>query len=63
MDTTVTIATLLESVGTVFTTSIGWVGAVADEIVAHPLLMLGCVGVPLCGIAVGMIKRLLHVRM
>lgn len=49
---------ILTSVGTVFTTTIGMVGDVASTISGNPLLLLGCVGVPLCGIGVGMFKRL-----
>ena len=63
MDTTVTVATLMTTVGEVFTAAIGWVGAVADEITAHPLLLLACVGIPLCGVGVGMFGRLLHSRL
>lgn len=63
MDTTVTVASLMTSVGEVFTAAIGWVGTVADEIAANPLLLLACVGIPLCGIGVGMFSRLLHSRM
>ena len=53
---------LLTSVGSVFTAAIGWVGDVADTIAANPILLLSCVGVPLCGIGIGMFKRLLSAR-
>ena len=43
----ITIATLIESAGTVFTNAIGWVGDVAGEIVGNPMLLLFCVAVPL----------------
>lgn len=59
---TVTIATLLSSVGEIFTTAIGWVGTVASTITGSPILLLACVGIPLCGIGVGMFKRLLDAR-
>ena len=62
MEGTVSIATLMSSVGEVFTTAIGWVGDVAAEIAGQPLLLLACVGIPLCGIGVGMFKRLLANR-
>ena len=55
-------ADILSSIGTVFTTVIGWVGTVASEISGEPILLLACVGVPLCGIGVGMFKRLLSAR-
>lgn len=59
---TVTIATLIASVGTVFTAAIGWVGQVATTIAAQPMLLLVCVGIPLCGLGIGMFKRLLSAR-
>ena len=52
-------AEILTSVGTVFTSAIGWVGTVANTIAEQPILLLACVGVPLCGIGIGMFKRLL----
>lgn len=53
---------LITSVSTVFTAAIGWVGTVASTIAAQPILLLSCVGVPLCGLGVGMFKRLLSTR-
>ena len=58
----VTGATLLTSVGSVFTKVIGWVGDVASTIAGEPILLLACVGIPLCGLGVGMFKRLLSAR-
>lgn len=59
---TVTIATLMTDVGKVFTAAISWVGDVAEVIAGQPILLLACVGVPLCGVGVGMFKRLLSAR-
>ena len=53
---------LITSVSTVFTAAIGWVGTVASTIAVQPILLLSCVGVPLCGLGVGMFKRLLSTR-
>ncbi len=53
---------LLTSVGSVFTSAIGWVGTVASTITGQPVLLLFCVGVPLCGLGVGMFGRLIHSR-
>ena len=58
----VTVATLLTSVGAVFTKVIGWVGDVASTIAGEPILLLACVGIPLCGLGIGMFKRLLSAR-
>lgn len=60
---TVTVATLLTNVGSVFTSVLGWVGTVASTIAGQPILLLACVAVPLCGIGVGMFNRLLSSRM
>lgn len=59
---TITVATLIESAGTVFTSAIEWVGTVASTIAGNPILLLACVGVPLCGLGVGLFKRLLSSR-
>lgn len=58
----VTVATLLTSVSSVFTKVISWVGDVATTIADEPILLLACVGIPLCGLGVGMFKRLLSAR-
>lgn len=41
---------------------ISWVGTTASTIAAQPILLLACVGIPLCGLGVGMFKRLLSAR-
>ena len=53
---------LITSISSVFTAAIGWVGTVATTIGEQPILLLACVGVPLCGLGVGMFKRLLSTR-
>ncbi|MPM26571.1 hypothetical protein SDC9_73075 [bioreactor metagenome] len=53
---------LLASVTAVFTAAIGWVGTTATTIGETPILLLFCVGVPLCGLGVGMFGRLMHSR-
>lgn len=62
MDGTATVATLIASAGTVFTSAVEWVGTVATTITGSPILLLACVGVPLCGLGVGLFKRLLSSR-
>lgn len=54
--------TLITAITTVFTGVIGYVGTVASTVASQPILLLSCVGVPLCGIGVGMFKRLLSAR-
>lgn len=57
-----TVASLLTSIGSVFTAAIGWVGTVASTIADEPILLLACVAIPLCGLGVGMFKRLLSAK-
>lgn len=57
-----TVASLLTSIGSVFTAAIGWVGTVASTIAGQPILLLACVAVPMCGLGVGMFKRLLSAK-
>lgn len=53
---------ILSSVTDVFGVAIEMVATVASTIGSQPILLLSCVGVPLCGIGIGMIKRLLSAR-
>ena len=39
-----------------------WVGTVASTIADEPILLLACVGIPLCGLGVGLFKRLLRAK-
>ena len=57
-----TVASLLTSIGSVFTAAIGWVGTVASTIADEPILLLACVAIPLCGLGVGLFKRLLRAK-
>jgi hypothetical protein len=64
---------LLTAVGDVFTSVMSMVGTVATNIAGfttgesgttfnNPVLLLFCVAIPLCGLGVGMFKRLLSSR-
>lgn len=53
---------LISAVSSVFTAAIGWTGEVASTIAGEPILLLSCVAIPLCGLGVGMFKRLLSAR-
>jgi hypothetical protein len=55
-------ADLISAITTVFTAAIGWVGTVATTVASTPILLLACVGIPLCGLGIGMFKRLLSAR-
>lgn len=53
---------IISAITSIFTAAIGWVGTVASTIAGSPILLLACVGVPLCGLGVGLFKRLLSAR-
>ena len=53
---------LLESVSSVVTAAIGWMTSFATSITSNTLLILGVVAVPLCGLGVGLLSRLLRKR-
>ena len=51
----------LSAAGEIFTTAIGWVTTVGSTIVEEPVL-LTFTALPLCGIGIGVFKRLLSSR-
>lgn len=55
-------AEIISAITSVFTSVIGWVGTVASTIAGQPILLLACVAVPMCGLGVGMFKRLLSAK-
>lgn len=57
--TTLTMATLLSTIGDVFSAAIGWVGTVADTIAGQPLLLIGCV-LGFVGVGVGLFRRMFN---
>ena len=57
-----TMTDIISAITSVFTAAIGWVGTVASTIAGSPILLLACVGVPLCGLGVDLFKRLLSAR-
>ena len=56
---TMTMAALLSTITEVFTAAVGWVGAVAQAVAAHPVLLL-CVVFGFIGTGVLLFKRLLR---
>lgn len=48
---------MLSMIGEVFEAAIGWVGVVADTIMVHPLLLVGCV-LGFIGVGVGLFRRM-----
>ena len=57
----ITVSTILNSVGSVFTSAVEWVGDVATTVAGNPILLVFCV-LPLVGLGVGLFKRLLSVN-
>ena len=55
-------ADLLTAVGSVVTAATGWMTSFATAITSNTLLTLGVVAVPLCGLGVGLLSRLLRKR-
>ena len=51
---------ILSSIGSIFTSAIGWAGTVGYTFVKTPILLLFC-AIPLVGLGVGLFKRLLNV--
>lgn len=53
---------IISAISSVFTAAIGWVGTVASTIGDQPILLISCMAIPLCGLGVGMFKRLLSAK-
>lgn len=56
---TATMSELLTGIGTVFTQIVTWVGDIITLITSEPLLMLMVVALPICGVAIGYLRRLI----
>ncbi len=57
---TQTMADFVSNVGTFFTQSVTWLGDVLDVVVANPPLLILVLAMPICGFAVGLLGRLIH---
>ena len=58
--TPVPISDLMTDVGTVVTSATGWMSNFANTITSNSLLVLTCIAVPLCGLGVGLLSRLMR---
>ena len=58
--TTMTMATLITTIGTVFEGVLGWAGTVGNTIAGNPLLLFGVV-LSFVGVGVGLFRRMLNV--
>ena len=50
-------ADLISAISSVFTAAVGWTGTVASTIAGQPILLLACVGIPMCGNSHGSSSR------
>lgn len=57
--TTVTLATILGNIGSVFTSAMGWAATVGTTVTGNPLLLVGVV-MGFVGVGVGLFRRLLN---
>lgn len=60
MAESMTVASFLTNVGTIFTSAIGWVSTVGTTVATEPILLTFC-ALPLAGIGIGFFKRLMRV--
>lgn len=58
--TAVTMESILASVSQVFTAAIGWMGEVLTTVTSSPALLLMVICVPLVGLGVGLLGRLIR---
>lgn len=58
---TVTVATILASVGELFTSAMTWAGSVLTTIVGNPLLLIFAT-LSLVGLGIGIVRRLMSIR-
>lgn len=58
------VASLISSVTSLVTAAVGWIGSYVQAITAegNEILLLCCVAVPLVGLGVGLVKRLITIR-
>lgn len=56
-ETTITLDTLLTSIGSIFTALIGYVGSICETIVSNPMLLLGF-AIPFAYAIISFVKKL-----
>lgn len=54
-----TLSTILTSVGSFITSAVGWMGEFADIITSNAVMFVFVVAVPLVGIGIGLLNRLI----
>ncbi len=54
------LATVLGYVGTFLTEALTWIGEVMTYVSSNPLLFIVCFGIPIAGVAIGYLGRLIR---
>ena len=54
-----TLSTILTSVGSFITASVGWMGDFSEVITSNALMFIFVVAVPLVGLGIGLLNRLI----
>ena len=62
MEPVSTMSALLTSIGACVTAACTWMGDFASAVTSNDLLVLGVVAIPCVGLGVGLIRRLLKLR-
>lgn len=53
---------IIASVTEVVTAAFGWMGTAIEQITAEPVLLMFVVAIPLVGLGIGLVKRLISVN-
>ncbi len=61
METTTTLAQFLEDVGAIVTQATSWMSTAFNTISENPILMALVFGLPLVGLGIGLLSRLIRV--
>lgn len=54
------LAAILGHVGTFLTEAISWMGEVMTYVSSNPLLFIMCFGIPIAGVSIGYLNRLIR---
>ena len=54
------LATFLTNVGSFFTAAMSWLGSALDEVTKDPALFVMVIGIPVAGVAIGYLNRLIR---
>lgn len=56
----ITLDVFLTNVGSFFTAAIGWMGDALEVVSTNPPLMVMCLAIPIAGVAIGYLSRLIR---